>query len=673
MDDEKIKELEIPQYDIEIWDAKTNKYVADISKILTDGLNIEWVLNDVESITFTVDLTQFELMCQKMGVEASEVMTPYVHDVRIRRNGSYIVGGQVVEQNFEISPDSPPTMQVKCTGYLNLLKDQYIDAKWGGYSYSEMAKKIITEVQSPDNLCINGTFDIDSTGWLPLNGTISRLSDGYQYAGTGYLCVRNGNRWDVAGTQIKCPAGTRIHISCRANGWGLGNLEFFERKYASDASGQSTYAGGRLIDLRWLEYHTDIVTTFDNPYIGFQGVVSNANDHGLRLDDVRITLNSETNLRDLHIPFGVDTATPYQAKNKTAKYELQNAKDALMKLTSMESDNFDFDFSADRTFNLYARKGEDKPSIEAVYPGNIDTMSITRSAVALANKVIALGSGIGNERLQVDVLNRESQIKYGTHETMATANNVSLRETLRNQAVGVLYDCKDPVNLPSVTVSDGSINPSNVKVGDSIMVKVEDDPYLKTINNLYRIAKFSLSVDLENCENVSLTLEPPVNRPKNKRRIRYIKDTIAGNSKNTGNYWIEIQAIQETNGVKRNVALGKNVACNGTIAAGTPSHLTNGNTNKAEYLGTWTNPASVVIDLGDVIEVDYIIVWHYYDDGMYFLSNKLSVGEFCTASQISNNEPLEHILINTDVTGSYIEQPQGHSTAWLMEDMDGSI
>ena len=63
MEDES-RELQVVSYDIEIWDWKTNTYVADISTILNSDLDIEWVLNDVETVTFSVDLIQFEKKCR---------------------------------------------------------------------------------------------------------------------------------------------------------------------------------------------------------------------------------------------------------------------------------------------------------------------------------------------------------------------------------------------------------------------------------------------------------------------------------------------------------------------------------------------------------------------------------------------------------------------------------
>ena len=135
-------------------------------------------------------------------------------------------------------------------------------------------------------------------------------------------------------------------------------------------------------------------------------------------------------------------------------------------------------------------------------------MKITRSASNLSNKIINIGSGIGDERLQVTTSDTTSRQTYGTRESVVTRNNVQLTDTLYAQGMGDLRDRKDPTNLPKVTIRDGSINPSNIEVGDCIIVKVEGDEYLGTINGLYRVVQFEISVDLEAVETVNLTLEP---------------------------------------------------------------------------------------------------------------------------------------------------------------------
>ena len=174
----------------------------------------------------------------------------------------------------------------------------------------------------------------------------------------------------------------------------------------------------------------------------------------------------------------------------------------------MENSHFEFNFSADRTFNCYSRIGSNKFDIEAVYPGNIHSMTITKSASNLANKILNIGSGIGDERLQVITSDNTSRATYGTRQSVVTRNNVSVKATLESQGRGDLADRKNPTNLPKVVIRDGSINPSNVQVGDSIIVKIENDDYLDSINGLYRVLRMQASIDAEMMENITLTLEP---------------------------------------------------------------------------------------------------------------------------------------------------------------------
>ena len=193
-------------------------------------------------------------------------------------------------------------------------------------------------------------------------------------------------------------------------------------------------------------------------------------------------------------------------------------------------------------FETYKRKGVDKPDIIASYPGNISSLSVSRSASSLANKVTVMGSGIGDQRIEVTRENKASIRKYGVREKTITANNVSLRATLNEHALGELWDRKDPTNLPSIEIDNGSINPGNVQVGDKIMLKVENDSYIEDINGMYRIVRINASVGLEHQESMSLTLEPEPVRPE-PVMVRYIKSTVNGTSLDATNQWNEIQPL----------------------------------------------------------------------------------------------------------------------------------
>ena len=654
--------LNPPAYDIEIWDWKTNTFVMDVSHIIADPLNIEWELNDVEQISFSLDLLQFEKKCQEIGSSAKEIMKPYARDVRIRRNGEYIVGGQIVEADVKI-PNNPPTqIQVKCTGFLNLFKDQYIMSEaWSGYSYADIARKLIQTAQKPDCLIKNPTADIDTSYWLCPTGTVSYSTNSYNGAGC-LMGSRSGTGWITLGTQMTVDSGTPITIDLWVKAQSGATMKIIEREYITQGTNQVVVANftGKG---SWQHIICDYTTFFENGYFAIEVNRTNTSDN-LFLDNVYIyAQDDDITLCNMNVNLGIDTASASQSKTRQVNYELQNVKDALMDLTQLEEDNFDFDFSPDRTFNRYARKGEDKLNLEVCYPGNIDSMTITRSATSLANKVYNIGSGIGDERLQVGLSNKTSRQIYGTRESIDTNSNVSLKETLITQAVGDLYDRKDPTDLPQITISDGSINPANVQVGDRLLVTAEGDDFLSTINDIYRVVKIKLEVSLEAVEKMSLTLEPPVQRPQQKM-VRYIRDSLKGNSLNVGNHWCEIQALMMVGNEFVNVAQGATVYGSGSWENNRDGiYATDGS------LSTWAamaGPSSITIDLGAEYPIDYIKIWHYYPDGRTYYGEHLSVGTSLPDST-TGTQDLETLLWSyADGTG-YKETSSGKTSRWLQE------
>ena len=658
------------EYTIEVWDWKSNTFIMDVSHIVASNLQIEWILNDVEQISFSLDLLQFEQLCQDVGSTAEEVMKPYARDIRVRRNGEYIVGGQIVEANIQI-PNNPPTLiNIKCTGFLNLFKDQYIlNEAWSGYTYAEIARKLIKAGQSPDSLLMNPTIDIDTSYWLASAGTISYSTSSKEGDGC-IMGSRSGTGWITYGSQMTVDSSTPITIDLWVKGQSGVDIYFRERKYITQSADQSTVTSFTA-DGSWQHIICDYETIFENGYFIIETNRTNSTSN-LYADNVYLyTQNDDAALCDLKVALGVDTATPVQSPTRQVNYELQNIKDALMGLTGLEEDNFDFDFSPDRTFNCYERKGSDKLNLEVLYPGNIDSMTITRSATNVANKIYNLGSGIGDERLQVVMANKASRQTYGTREGMITNSNVSLKETLTTQAIGTLYDRKDPTNLPQVVISDGSINPSNVQVGDGLLVTAEGDEFLENINDVYRVMKISLSVSKEAVEQMTLTLQEPVERPE-KKTIRYIRDKINGNSANNYNHWVEIEALMLVGNEYVDVAQGKTVYTSFTPSVSgydNPQVVTDGNitaTNRLDH--TAGGVAAVTIDLGEEYPIDYIRVWHYYTDNRTYYNSELSVGSTATGGNTST-QALSNVLWSYPAGKGYRESSDGRTSRWLQDDV----
>lgn len=657
--------------DIELWDWKTNTFVADLSYLVVGDLNITWEINDVEEVSFEMDLMEFEKKCKEMGVDSEDLLKPYAHDIRIRRNGEYILGCQLVEVNIQISNNPPSKIQVKGTGFLNLLKDQYILSEaWSGYTYAQIARKLIEAAQKPDCLIKNPTGDIDTSYWLAANGTIAYNTGAHSGGG----CIsgsRSGTGWITIGTQMDADTGQEISIDMWVRGQSGVVCYVRERQYMTVSN---TQVGITQLTLNGNWQHIQVNgyrTFFEDGYII---VEMNRTDSStsLRVDDCYIyPTDDNASLCNLGITLGTDTASAIQENNRQVSFELQNVKDALIDLTNMEDDNFEFEFLPDRTFNIYARKGADKLDLEIGYPGNVDSMTISRSAANVANKIIAIGSGIGDERLQTEIYNNTSRRVIGTRESITTDSNISLEQTLRSKAVGTLYDRKDPTNIPKIVIKDGSINPSNVETGDVVLVEVGESDFIDSVTGEYRVVKIDYCLSENAVEQMTLTVEPPLQRPT-KKMVRYIRDSIAGNSINGSDHWVEVQALMLSGNEYINVARGKTVTCSFTPSGSghtDPQIIVDGNTTTEQnYLNYNANNTvgAVTIDLGDEYPIDYIKVWHYYHDGRSYKKNTLSVGTELVGGT-TGSAPLEDVL--WEYSGqAYVETANGRRSKWLQEE-----
>ena len=563
--------LKVPEYTVEIWRWGTGyggQYVADISNIITDGLAINWRLNDVETLDFSIDLVQFEKKCKLMGVTPAEVLTPYVHDVRVRRNGEYILGCQVVETNLDIPNDANTTIQVRCTGFLNLFKDRYLTVPlWcdkstmdPSYAYRNsipyttpayVAGQLVELSQTspaPVGIVKNPTCDIDRDGWLAPDGWIEESSS-WPYWGNGHLRVsRNGTGWVSGGTRLYVPAGTTLNVTVwlrgqpntplcitqrqyinsppSTRGKGFGYVWVYNRNgsyvgyYDNDEPGYSSNPSRPQVTTTddYRRYEFTMTTQWDTTYLVFGQNRTNAG-YAVWIDELRVSYATEDGRRSFYV--SADYPVDYSSTRKTVlkrNYALQNVKDALMELTEIDEDPIEFYFDPDRSMHIgYASSastnyvpfvGQNKYDLQICYPGNVESMTITRSASNLYNSLQNIGSGIGNERIEAQALDTNSIITYGCREAVTTSNNASEYSRLYEEAAGALELVKTPTNLPKIVIRDGSVNPNNLKIGDRIHLYINNgDEYLGSVTGAYRVVEYRVEVDLENVETVTLTLE----------------------------------------------------------------------------------------------------------------------------------------------------------------------
>lgn len=133
--------------------------------------------------------------------------------------------------------------------------------------------------------------------------------------------------------------------------------------------------------------------------------------------------------------------------------------------------------------------------------------------------------------------------------------------------------------------------------------------------------------------------------PRAKRKVRYIRDWVAGSNKNAYHHWVEIQAIDFA---AVNVAQGKTA----TSKDGTTSTIpTDGNTASSPYWGFGPGGSYyITIDLGAAYEIDLLKVWHYYADSRAYYGTK---------TEISLDGTNWETVYDSQISGTYIETSTG--------------
>ena len=154
--------------------------------------------------------------------------------------------------------------------------------------------------------------------------------------------------------------------------------------------------------------------------------------------------------------FGVTQGALATVGTHDRTYRRTNIKDALQNLTNVQTNPFDFEFTYDKVFNTYENIGSNRPEIIFEYPDNIVDFSGVKDASQMANQVIALGGGFGEEaQTQVTRNNLASQAQYKLRQKVVTPNGVIEEDTLTEHADAELSAWGVPFQVLGVTI-DGN-------------------------------------------------------------------------------------------------------------------------------------------------------------------------------------------------------------------------
>ena len=206
---------------------------------------------------------------------------------------------------------------------------------------------------------------------------------------------------------------------------------------------------------------------------------------------------------------GVTRGSTVNTFKSDGTFDYQDVKSIIQRYTWAKPTTYDFEITPHKVFNTYLRLGSDKPEVELVYPQNIVSMTIPRSADSLYNKVIGIGSGMGEERIETTKNALDSQLTYRIREAKKTFNSVTEMTTLEQNTEGFLYESTEPLVIPDITVEPNALDISSVFVGDSVKVRAEDSTYNDDLDGMFRIFKLSVSVNENLHEEIKVSFYNP--------------------------------------------------------------------------------------------------------------------------------------------------------------------
>jgi hypothetical protein len=206
---------------------------------------------------------------------------------------------------------------------------------------------------------------------------------------------------------------------------------------------------------------------------------------------------------------GVTKGSTVTIFNSDLTCDYRDVKSIIQLYTYAQPTTYDFEITPDKVFNTYTRLGSDRTDVELVYPQNIQSIKVPRSADTLFNKIIGLGSGSGIERKESIQQDATSQINYRVLEKKESFNSVEIQTTLDHNTQGKLEESREVLVLPEVVPQAGVIDLTVVGVGDSIRVKLQGSTYNNDVDAMLRIYGMKIKVDKDNVQDLSLDFYKP--------------------------------------------------------------------------------------------------------------------------------------------------------------------
>ena len=187
-------------------------------------------------------------------------------------------------------------------------------------------------------------------------------------------------------------------------------------------------------------------------------------------------------------------------------YERKEVANLIQQISDI-TNGCDFEFTPDKVFNTYYTKGTYRPSVRLTYPGNIQSFNFTRTLDKVANYVYGIGSGTGDEAVQSQAEDTNSEEYLYRREKVAIWNSVTDQATLDEHTNSVVHAVANIIELPYITLRDNELDMGEIDTGDTVVVELGAYASIAHVSGNYRITDIICKVDDNDSEEVSLSFD----------------------------------------------------------------------------------------------------------------------------------------------------------------------
>lgn len=239
----------------------------------------------------------------------------------------------------------------------------------------------------------------------------------------------------------------------------------------------------------------DYLEMFNNRYT--DAVVEYAStDAGEIAWDLIDNSQNQTN-GDLGITKGIIETT----QNRDRTYYNQNIMEAIVNLSNVIG-GFDFEFTHNKVFNVYAVKGLDRSSTHRFELGvNILSASVENDFTNPINQAISLGEGFGATQLREVVTDSSLRSTYKLRQGKLSDPDVSVNATLITKGQALIDRYGTPlVNVTFKQVPGTLPRFGTLDLGDLVTIKI--DKAIWDINAIFRVYGIVIDVDERDTETI---------------------------------------------------------------------------------------------------------------------------------------------------------------------------